>query len=145
MTADGAFTGGGADFAEMFKVSTGGASAEPGDVMVIDPSATRQIVKSSKAKSTLVSGIYSTKPGFVGSEDWSRQSADEIPLAVVGVVPCKVSCENGAITPGDLLVTSSILGHAMRDGAPRPGTILGKALEGLDSGTGVVKVLVTLQ
>ncbi len=145
VTADGAFTGGGADFAEMFAVSTGAGSSEPGDVMVIDPSATRKIVKSSKARSTLVSGIYSTKPGFIGSEDWSRNASDEIPLAVVGIVPCKVSCENGAITPGDLLVTSSIPGHAMRDETPRPGTILGKALEGLDSGTGVVKVLVTLQ
>jgi hypothetical protein len=148
VTADGAFTGGGADFAEMFAVRSGPASVEPGDVMVIDVSGARQMTKSSEARSTLVAGIYSTKPGFVGSErDWSNpaEGRDEIPLAVVGVVPCKVSCENGPIQPGDLLVTSSIPGHAMRDGDPRPGSILGKALESLESGTGVVKVLVTLQ
>ncbi len=148
VTADGAFTGGGADFAEMFAVRSGPASVEPGDVMVIDVSGTRQMTKSSKPRSTLVAGIYSTKPGFVGSErDWSNpaEGRDEIPVAVVGVVPCKVSCENGPIQPGDLLVTSSIPGHAMRDGDPRPGTILGKALESLESGTGVVRVLVTVQ
>jgi hypothetical protein len=63
----------------------------------------------------------------------------------VGIVPCKVSAENGAIRPGDLLVTSAIPGHAMRDDDPKNGTILGKALGSLDSGTGVIKVLVTLQ
>jgi hypothetical protein len=34
-------------------------------------------------------------------------SADEVPLAAGGIVPCKVSAENGPIQPGDLLVTSS--------------------------------------
>ena len=70
---------------------------------------------------------------------------DEIPLAVVGIVPCKVSAENGPIRPGDLLVTSSTPGHAMRDRDPAVGTVLGKALEEMPSGTGVIKVLVTLQ
>ena len=59
--------------------------------------------------------------------------------------PCQVSSENGAIQPGDLLVTSSTPGHAMRDERPRPGTIVGKALGSLDAGTGVITVLVTLQ
>jgi len=69
----------------------------------------------------------------------------EIPLAVVGIVPCRVSAENGAINPGDLLVTASTAGHAMRDDNPRAGTILGKALGTLHSGTGTIDVLVTLQ
>ena len=70
---------------------------------------------------------------------------DEVPLAVVGIVPCKATAQNGPIRPGDLLVTSSVPGHAMRDDDPRNGTIVGKALEPLDSGTGVIRVLVTLQ
>jgi len=70
---------------------------------------------------------------------------DEIPLAVVGIVPCKVSAENGPIRVGDLLVTSATPGHAMRDDNPRPGSIVGKALASLESGTGIIKVLVTLQ
>jgi hypothetical protein len=63
-------------------------------------------------------------------------------------VPVKASTENGAIAPGDLLVASSIAGHAMRAGAnPPQGTVIGKAWQGLDvaQGTGVIKVLVTLQ
>ena len=70
---------------------------------------------------------------------------NEIPMAVVGIVPCKVSAENGAISPGDLLVTSSTPGHAMRDDDPRNGTVVAKALGELSSGTGIIKVLVTLQ
>jgi hypothetical protein len=49
--------------------------------------------------------------------------------------------------PGDVLVDSSIPGHEMRcEGPPGcSGRTLGKALEGLDEGRGVVKMLVTLQ
>jgi len=60
--------------------------------------------------------------------------------------PIKVSAENGPIRPGDLLVTSATPGHAMRAGdKPPQGTVIGKALGGLDHGTGVFRVLVTLQ
>ncbi len=163
--ADGAFSGGGADFAEMFHVSTGPSSVEPGDVMAIDPSSPGSVVRATQSRSTLVVGIYSTKPGIIGSErEWDETAGDsdeadgiqmspleirammygEIPVAVVGIAPCKVSAENGSISPGDLLVTSSTPGHAMRDDDPKVGTILGKALESLSSGTGVIKVLVTL-
>jgi hypothetical protein len=152
-----------ADFSEMIAVSTGAFTAESGDVMVIDPKNTRSVVKSTEPRSALVAGIYSTKPGFVGSErEWDKPAAhpdeeshtytiedmarefNEIPLAIVGIVPCKVSAENGPISPGDLLVTASIPGHAMRDDNPKVGTVLGKALEQLTSGTGVIKVLVSL-
>ncbi len=163
--ADGPFTGP-ADFAEMIRVTTGGRSVEAGDVLVIDPERPRAVVASQSARSTLVAGVYSTKPGYLGSEtSWDRvdTAADgtttirgnyspdemtdlynEVPVAVVGIVPCKVSAENGAIRPGDLLVTSTIPGHAMRDQDPRSGTIVGKALGSLDEGTGVIRILVTL-
>ena len=62
-------------------------------------------------------------------------------------MPCKVSAENGAIRTGDLLVTSNTPGHAMKgtDPARMLGAIVGKALEPLEGGTGVILVLVTLQ
>jgi len=66
-------------------------------------------------------------------------------LAVLGVVPVKASAENGPIEPGDLLTTSSTPGHAMRADHFVGGAIIGKALEGLSEGTGVIKMLVMLQ
>lgn len=72
---------------------------------------------------------------------------NEVPLAVVGIVPCKVTAENGSIVPGDLLVTSSTPGHAMKgtDRGRMLGAVVGKALEPLLQGAGVIQVLVTLQ
>ena len=56
-------------------------------------------------------------------------------MGVIGVIPTKVCLENGPIKRGDLLVTASKKGHAMKavsvkgDGIFPSGTILGKALE----------------
>jgi hypothetical protein len=168
VTADGTYTSP-ADFAEMIRVTSGPESVESGDVMVIDATGARSVVKSTAPRSTLVAGVYSTKPGVLGSEhNWNDMARSlgldptsdrpgeslkpmelgrrigEVPMAVVGIVPCKVSAENGPIAPGDLLVTSSTPGHGMRDANPRVGTVIGKALESLESGTGVIRVLVTL-
>jgi hypothetical protein len=68
-------------------------------------------------------------------------------MAMVGRVPTKVSTENGSIRVGDLLVSSSTVGYAMKgtDRARMLGAVIGKALAPLDSGTGVILVLVTLQ
>jgi hypothetical protein len=68
-------------------------------------------------------------------------------MAIVGIVPCKVTAENGPIERGDLLVASSKPGRAMKgtDRNRMLGAVLGKALEPLASGEGVIQVLVTLQ
>ncbi len=66
-------------------------------------------------------------------------------VAMTGTVPLKVDAAFGAIRPGDLLVSSPTPGHAMRAHEPRPGTIIGKALGALESGTGTIRVVVTLR
>ena len=58
-----------------------------------------------------------------------------VPVALLGIVPTKVSADNGSIQRGDQLVASATPGHAMRVDTPPPGTVLGKALEALDDGT----------
>jgi hypothetical protein len=61
-------------------------------------------------------------------------------------VPVKATAENGPIRPGDLLTSASMAGRAMRAGEdPPPGTVIGKALEPLADGSGVIKMLVMLQ
>jgi hypothetical protein len=66
---------------------------------------------------------------------------------MVGIVPTKVTDENGGIQPGDLLVTSSLPGHAMKgtDRSRMMGAVVGKALQPLKGNTGMILVLVTLQ
>ena len=57
----------------------------------------------------------------------------------------KADATNEAIQPGDLLTASANAGYAMRAGEAALGTIIGKALEGLDSGQGLIAVYVSLQ
>jgi hypothetical protein len=146
---DGGTQTGGADFAESVSAVGNKTEYESGDVLVIDTYSDRQVSLSSAAYSTLVAGIYSTKPGVVATMHTSEDPAlkNEIPMAVVGIVPCKVSAENGPISRGDLLVTSSSPGYAMRatDQAKLPGAIIGKALQPLSNGKGKIEVLVTLR
>jgi hypothetical protein len=147
--ADGGFQTGGADFAESFAVRGGRTRYEAGDLLVIDRSGTRRMALAHHPYSHLVAGIYSTKPGLLGTVHtmFDPEIEQEVPLAVVGVVPCKVTAENGSIAPGDLLVSSSRPGFAMK-GTNRKrmlGAVVGKALEPLLSGKGTIIVLVTLQ
>jgi len=139
----------GADYAEAVDVTGDRTKYEPGDILVIDPDAPGKFLKSNQAYSTLVAGIYSTKPGFVGRKQPAtpETNATEVPMAMVGRVPTKVSAENGPIKVGDLLVASSKMGYAMKgtDRSQMLGAVIGKALGSLDSGTGVIEVLVTLQ
>jgi len=147
--ANGGFQPSGADFAESMAVVGDRSKYAAGDLLVIEPTSKRHLALARQPYSSLVAGIYSTKPGMLGSTRRIDEAPakDEVPLAVVGIVPCKVSAENGPIQVGDLLVTSSTPGHAMRgtDRSRMLGAVVGKALESLPHGTGVIQVLVTLQ
>jgi hypothetical protein len=148
--ADGGLYTSGADFAESVAIRGKRSEYEPGDVLEIDEKADRHLARSSHAYATLVAGIYSTKPGVLASphhSDDESSKSREVPLAVVGIVPCKVTAENGPIARGDLLVTSSLPGYAMKgtDRRRLVGAVVGKALEPLLAGKGVIEILVTLQ
>jgi hypothetical protein len=148
--ANGGFQPSGADFAESMEVKGNSSKYVAGDLLEIDVAGNRRLTLALEPYSTLVAGVYSTRPGMLGSThmiDEHAVAADEVPLAVVGIVPCKVSAENGPIQPGDLLVSSSTPGHAMKgtDRSLMLGAVVGKALEPLQKGTGVIQVLVTLQ
>jgi hypothetical protein len=147
--ANGGFQPSGIDFAKSMAVVGDRNTYTAGDLLVIERTAKRHLARAQQPYSSLVAGIYSTKPGMLGSTKRVDEipAKDEVPLAVVGIVPCKVSAENGPIQVGDLLVTSSTPGHAMRgtDRSRMLGAVVGKALEPLPVGTGVIQVLVTLQ
>jgi hypothetical protein len=129
-----------ADFAEVLPARE---DPEPGDVLVIATDGV--LLPSSVPYQNTVVGIYSTQPGYVGNGQLLEEEGN-VPLAVVGLVPVKASAENGPIQPGDLLTSAASPGHAMRAGEnPPAGTVVGKALEALESGTGIIQMLVMLQ
>ncbi|WP_213803757.1 tail fiber protein [Granulicella sp. dw_53] len=137
----------GGDYAESVNTSGDHKKYEPGDLLVLSDDSGSDVSKSSQPYSTLVTGIYSTKPGVIGRRQAGEKSDREIPMAMVGIVPTKVSAENGPIRRGDLLVTSATEGYAMKgtDHGRMLGAIVGKALGSLDSGMGVIEVVVSLQ
>ena len=137
----------GGDYAEAVNASGPKQSYEPGDVLVLTEGDNDEVQKSSEPYSSLVAGIIATKPGVIGRRESLPKDGPELPMAMVGIVPTKVTAENGPIKKGDLLVTSSLPGYAMKgtDRAKMLGAIIGKAMGSLNSGTGVIEVLVTLQ
>ncbi|RZS75200.1 beta strand repeat-containing protein [Pseudobacter ginsenosidimutans] len=149
----GFFNGGtqnsGADVAESFAVTGSAAAYEAGDVLVIATDADRTVEKSSTPYSTLVAGVYATKPGVLLTEkEIDEDLSGEVPMGVIGVIPTKVCLEGGAIKRGDLLVTSSIAGVAMKADPDKVkvGQVIGKALQDYNAeGTGKIKVLVSIK
>ncbi len=142
VTADGAFTGGGADVAELVKPVGPVSNYEVGDVLAISPTRDRAVELASKPYSTAVLGVYATKPGMILGGDLLDVHGEGslLPVAFVGIVPVKVTAENGPIRRGDLLTTSSTPGFAMLADEYVPGAMLGKAMGQLRSGTGVIEV-----
>ncbi|MDX6305081.1 MAG: hypothetical protein QOI77_2050 [Blastocatellia bacterium] len=139
----------GSDFAESLPARGNKSDYEPGDVLVASTKAAGQVEKTNRPYDVRVAGIYSTRPGMLGAEKAgaTRIDAGEVPVAIVGIVPTKVSTINGKIQVGDLLTTSSLPGYAMRcaDRAKCVGAIVGKALEPLAAGKSVIRVLVMLR
>jgi hypothetical protein len=128
------------DVAEYVNLSFG-ESAEPGDVLIVDPLNPNKYKKSDTAYAKTVSGAVSDTGAFIiGASGYSR-----VPLALAGLVKIKVTNEAGSIQIGDYLVTASKPGHAMKYNAdnPQPAALIGMALESLIDGEGKITVLIS--
>lgn len=149
----GFFNGGtqnsGADVAEAFDVEGHFSTYEAGDILVISTDSDRTVTKSAEPYSSLVAGVYATKPGvLLTEENIDSELIDKVPMGVIGVIPTKVCLEGGAIKRGDLLVTSSVPGVAMKGdaGKIKIGQVLGKALQDYNNlSVGKIKVLVSIK
>jgi hypothetical protein len=76
----------------------------------------------------------------------SVPDGSEVSVVTLGAFAnCKVDASYGPIEVGDLLVTSVNAGHARKADDPRLGTVIGKALEALEEGTGYIAVFVNIQ
>jgi hypothetical protein len=117
--------------------------AEPGNVLIVDREHPELFVRGDRSPDPTVVGVMVAGAGVaLGAASGEGSSA---PVALSGIARCKVDASFAAIMPGDLLVSSPTPGHAMREASPLPGTVVGKALESLASGQGVIRILVTLR
>ncbi len=141
--ADSKFNSNGADYAEWFRFS--GTPLTAGEVVCIDVTKKNTVKRCANDADSNVMGIVSTNPGFVGNV---ITGADGIMppgytlVGLIGQVPAKVKIENGeSIRPGDALTAGSTPGFARKARAGE--STVGVALEGLESGQGVVNVLIS--
>lgn len=133
------------DCAEFFDLID--SQIESGTVMVIDCDG--RLCPCTKAYDKKVAGVVSGagdfRPGIILGARPGR--ATSMPIALVGRTFCKVDASEAAIEMGDLLTTSTTLGHAMKavDLHLACGALIGKALRPHDKGLGLIPILVALQ
>ena len=94
----------------------------------------------------IISGAGDRRPGIVLGRRQGAPVVGRLPLALTGTAQCHVDATSSPIEVGDLLTTSHHPGRAMRATDPSRsfGAVLGKALESLPLGVGMIPVLVTL-
>jgi len=122
----------GIDFAEYYTKAHGEPFTE-GDIVSLSHNAA---VKSSQGYDTKAIGIVSTSPGFKGGQD----GPDKVLVGLVGQVPVNLASFAPPIKKGDFLTSSSEPGRATR--APRPGHVIGQALEDWNPGSSTRQVMV---
>ncbi|GAA0948926.1 hypothetical protein [Virgisporangium aurantiacum] len=132
----------GADVAEDFDTA---APVAPGAVVVaVGPD---RVAPAAAALDRRVVGVASGAGDFQPALRLaSRPGGQRVPVAIAGRVYCRADAGHGPIGIGDLLTTSTTEGHAMRadDPVKAIGAIIGKALAPLDTGTGLIPVLLML-
>jgi hypothetical protein len=134
-----------ADCAEEFDVQQD-STIEPGSVVILTDEGA--VTTCSEEYDTRVAGVVSGagayKPGIV--LDRRSASSRRVPVTLMGKVVCKVDATNAPVRPGDILVSSPLAGHAMkaRDRDRLAGAVLGKALESMSRGIGLLPMLVAL-
>jgi hypothetical protein len=121
--------------ASLFSV---GEAVEPGDLLKLDPEDPEQLTRAATAADPTVVGI-------VAAEVIDGDGVFRAPVFGTGFAVVKVDAGYGAVLAGDLLTSSPTPGHAMVAINPVPGTIVGKALEPLDHGTGLIRILVNVR
>jgi hypothetical protein len=135
-----------ADCAEDFEIANPEV-VEPGTVMVLGEGGLLEPSQFAydRRVAGVISGAGGYKPGII--LDKLVDQPGRKPIALIGKIYCKVDAQYGSVEVGDLLTTSPTFGHAMKatDQVKAFGSIIGKALEPLPSGTGLIRMLVSLQ
>jgi len=105
-----------------------------GDVLVFNPADGEELYPCSLEADPMVVGV--------SIEDGEGR----VLAAVSGITLVKADASMVSIHRGDLLITSANPGHAQKAFRPYEfGTIIGKALDPLDAGTGLIRVLVIMR
>ena len=123
-----------ARYADLAEKYSGPEDLVPGDVVMFGGD--QEIIACEEDSHHAVAGVISTDPAFMMNSE-----ADGHYVALAGRVPCKVT---GPVAKGDLMVSSSVKGHAKADNNAPAGRIIGKAIGSSEGGEAVIEVLVNM-
>tara|TARA_Y100000031_G_scaffold79810_1_gene87971 strand:- start:14675 stop:17260 length:2586 start_codon:yes stop_codon:yes gene_type:complete len=110
--ADGAYSGGGADYAEWFPTQE--ENLKPGNPVCIDVENDRSVESCTGKLSDIFVGVVSTNPGFIGGHTDELNSGTWVLVGLVGQVMVDVSDETGLIKRGDVLTPADTPGVARK-------------------------------
>lgn len=123
-----------ANYADLAENFASDKEYEPGTVLVFGGA--NEVIESAKENDTKVAGVVTTDPAFVMNH---KLIGTKSCIALQGRVPCKVI---GPVSLGDMLVTSSVPGHAKKAVDPKVGSVIGKALQNYEStDPGIIEIL----
>ena len=140
------FLPGASDCAEHFDIA-GLEQIQPGTVMSINDEGALAPCRQDydKRVAGVISGAGKFRPGIILDKRESERA--RLPIALIGKAYCKVDADFGPVRIGDLLTTSPTPGHAMKACDPQKsfGSVIGKALQPLEAGQGLIPILIALQ
>jgi hypothetical protein len=116
----------------------------PGDVLVASDKGNAILARSRSKFNKSVIGIVSGNPTVILNS--TREEEKLYPVTLAGKTLCRVDARENPIKPGDLIVTSETPGCGMAgriDSFDKIGTVIGKALDSLEEGIGIIAVFVT--
>jgi hypothetical protein len=114
-----------AKYADLAENYVGDTEYAPGTVLVFGGA--KEVTVTNMTHDTRVAGVVSTNPAYL-----MNSMNGNVSVAMTGRVPC---CVQGPVEKGTVLVSSHIPGvaEALNSSMYRPGCVLGKALEKIDS------------
>ena len=115
----------------------------PGDLLVVSESGKNILSRSRRKYNRSVIGIISGNPVLVINNSMTDKKV--YPVALAGRALCKVDAREKPVLPGDLIVTSDTPGCGMTgaiNSFEQIGTVIGKALDGLEGGIGIIPVYI---
>ncbi len=115
----------------------------PGDLLIVTGEGNSILGKTHSAYDKAVIGVVAGNSAIIINNSGKEEKL--YPIALTGKILCKVDARQTPVKPGDLIVTSENPGCGMKgviDDFSKIGTVIGKALAGLESGMDVIPVFI---
>ncbi len=117
---------------------------QPGDILAVSEGGKSILSRTRTEYNRSVIGVVSGNPTIIINANGKKHKV--YPVALTGTVLCRIDARQKPLRPGDPIVTSSTPGCGMGgviDSFEKIGTVLGKALDSLEDGIGLVPVFIS--